>query len=124
MGYQRNWLPGIIRVPSVRDILYRLPWSVGLVCSGYLLLGLRMAGNTSLQAARGWSEGFFWQSHFTASLLLYSLLLCVVAAILGARRRRDIPGVLLILAYLFVLWLFQYCFVHKTQGYVIWPMAT
>jgi len=123
MAEEKSRLHEIMRMPSGSDVLYRLPWSVGLVCSGYLLIGLSAAERAAHSSPRMWQEGAYWQSYFTASMLLYSLLLCIAAASFGVWKRRDIAGALLILVFLYVLLLFYCCFLHKTRGVVIWPMS-
>ncbi len=114
----------MIGMPDWRDVLYRLPWSVGLICSAYLAIGKFIASKTSFQIEQWWTQGFFWESYFAASLLLYALLICIAAVAFKGWKRKDIAGILIIMLFFYVLAVFWYCFLHKTKGYVVWPMDT
>jgi hypothetical protein len=120
-------------------ILLRTPWLTGFTAAFFLEIGLFRAGRTSgAGAAKYWLEGAFYQSYVAASLLVYATLAAVIQIpVLGFRTlvrkptsRPDlkrfaqaVSGLLLILVFMCILWQFHYCFIHKTKGYVIWPLV-
>ena len=107
----------------VRDVLYRLPWSVGLVCCSFLLIGWRLAQACSFRAERLWTSGAYRASWVAASVLVYATAASVVALVVGGWKRRDIGGLALVVVFAFALMVFGGVFMHKTLGFVIWPMG-
>lgn len=54
-------------------------------------------------------------------MLLYATVSSAVALAIFGWKRRDIAGLLILGALIWVLLGFEYCFLHKPEGFAVWP---
>lgn len=120
----KNILREFARIPSIKDVLYRLPWTIAFICFAYIIVvniaAMRFEGLTGEYLRL---EYPYWQSRVAASLMLYSVLVGIVTVAWRWRKKRDIPGLLLALVFLLILYMYSGCFLYKTKGFVIWPWS-
>lgn len=114
------------QIPRLKDVLYRLPWYVGLICSGYLVAVHIVTDRMYPLCAKRWWEGGFRESYIASSILLYSIAACLIVSMIPAftkyrHGRRDYIGSVLIMLYIVVLLFFAFCLIDKIHGFVIWP---
>ncbi|MCB2156311.1 hypothetical protein KQI84_15670 [bacterium] len=95
---------------------------MGIVCSAFLIIG----GITAIAAGGrswiNWSGGAYFGSYFSASILLYAFLFCLVQFLLHGWKRRAVWQIVLLILFASVLLVFHFCFLDKVRGVVIWPM--
>jgi hypothetical protein len=110
------------KTPGISGVLYRLPWNVGLICLGYLYIGLGIAMKHGVVSVSQWLDGGFGNSYVAASMLLYSFVGSSILWCLMGIKKRDIAGLIVLVAFFFTLFEFECCFLHKLLGYIIWPV--
>jgi hypothetical protein len=106
-----------------QDIGYRLPWSVGLICTFYLWIANGLFFRHVGSKVISWEPAHPYEFYVAASILAYATVLCVIFWIVRGVRKRDWPGFVLLLLLIANLYFFSDNFLHKIKGYVIWPMC-
>lgn len=85
------------------------------------MIGLMVADKSPGDAPTNWMDGSYLGSFVAASILLQSSIIAAILFCVCGLRKRDWPGLCLLPLFALVLLMFQYCFLDKVKGCVLWP---